>query len=114
MWSSVERVEERRVPVQVSRQTRVVKPKRLCSMVRQNTKVGTEWLSGSRVGRKEVGEETPARNGRSPPQDPDVELNPGTPTPGTDPCVRIHCRCYGGRMEFVENNDLCLSSVQPR
>lgn len=25
-------------------------------MVRQNTKVGTEWLSGSRVGRKEVGE----------------------------------------------------------
>lgn len=83
-------------------------------MVRQSTKVGTEWLSGSRVGRKEVGEEIPGRNGRSPSQDPGVELNPRTPTPGTDPCVRIQCRCHGRRMGFVENNDLCLSSVRPR
>lgn len=81
---------------------RVFEPKGFCSTVRQDSKVGTEWSSGPGVGRKEVGDETLARNGRSPSQDPGVELNPETPDPGTDHLLGFSANVMGGGLDMLK------------
>lgn len=64
--------------------------------------MGTEWSSGPGVDRKEVGDETLARNDRSPSQDPGVALNPETPDPGTDHLLGFSADVMGGGLDMLK------------